>query len=198
MALLLSAFTYFIGNQSLFLLLNGNWGAAGDITFAFITHLGETAPWVTAFILCIIYRRKFLPLLIFALLISTLFAQGIKRVLPEQPRPTKALVNNRNEIHTVANVELHTVASFPSGHTTSAFTVFLLGCLMIEKKWFIAPGFLFALLVGYSRIYLAQHFPRDVAGGMITAIISTYLALLLQNLITWKRESKQALKDVSF
>jgi membrane-associated phospholipid phosphatase len=34
-----------------------------------------------------------------------------------------------------------------------------------------------AFLVGYSRVYLAQHFLTDVLAGMIVGIISTWLSL---------------------
>jgi membrane-associated phospholipid phosphatase len=48
-------------------------------------------------------------------------------------------------------------------------------------------GFLMALLTGYSRIYLAQHFPLDVGAGMITAVISVYLSLRIQQLFNKKQ-----------
>jgi hypothetical protein len=44
-------------------------------------------------------------------------------------------------------------------------------------------GALFAIGCGYSRIYLAQHFPLDVAGGMIVAIITVLTSLYLRNKI---------------
>lgn len=171
-----------LGNQQFFLLLNNDYGAFADSSFAFITHLGEAAPWVTIAIVALIFRRQFLPLILIALLISTLLAQGIKNYLPEQPRPTKA-ITNLSLIHTVKGVDLHTINSFPSGHTTTAFTVFLLACLLIHKRWIIGAGFIYALAVGYSRIYLAQHFPKDVAGGILVAVISTCFAVALQQII---------------
>jgi membrane-associated phospholipid phosphatase len=38
-------------------------------------------------------------------------------------------------------------------------------------------AFVVALLVGYSRIYLAQHFPLDVGGGIIVAICSVIVSV---------------------
>jgi len=142
-------------------------------------------------ILFILFRRKFLPLLLFSFLFSEIFIESFKYfILPNEPRPITAIANSKL-IHTVAGVELHTIASFPSGHTTQAFIFFLLACLMIDKKWIVSIGFLYAALVGYSRIYLAQHFPRDVAGGMFFASISVLLSVLIYQ--KWF-ENKKALQ----
>lgn len=83
-------------------------------------------------------------------------------------------------IHIVKGVELHSVDSFPSGHSATVFCFYLLACLFFNKKWIVIAGLIFALLVGYSRIYLAQHFPRDVAGGMLVAVISIVLSIKIQ------------------
>lgn len=179
----------FLGNEPFFLLLNNNYGSFADASFAFITHLGEEAGWVTLFLLVFFFRRQFLPLIVMALIFSTIFVQGLKNSLPEQARPTKA-ITDQSIIHTVKGVSLHTIQSFPSGHTTAAFTVFLLGCLFIHKKWIILVGFVHAIAVGYSRIYLAQHFPKDVAGGMLVAVITVCLAIVLQQLIVNKLYKK--------
>ena len=65
--------------------------------------------------------------------------------------------------------------SFPSGHTSMAFS--LATSVTLEyKKWYIGvPAYLWAGSVGYSRIYLGVHYFSDVAGG---AIVGTGSALL--------------------
>ena len=121
---------------------------------------------------------------------STLFTHLFKDLLmPGEPRPLKG-VPDFNLVHTVPGVEVHAIGSFPSGHTTTAFTVFLIGSLVIQKKWLIPVGFIYALLVGYSRIYLAQHFPTDVAGGMIAALITLFCSLGFQ--LWWEKKIKKA------
>jgi membrane-associated phospholipid phosphatase len=80
--------------------------------------------------------------------------------------------------------------SFPSGHTATAFCIYLILCLLMKKKWWVFIGFIIAALIGYSRIYLAQHFPVDVGGGIIIAIISVAVSLPFQKLWT-KRMNKR-------
>jgi membrane-associated phospholipid phosphatase len=75
------------------------------------------------------------------------------------------------------------MSSFPSGHTMTTFCIYLSFCLLINKSWWLYTGLAYAMLVGYSRIYLAQHFPLDVAAGIIGAIVSTWLSLLIQNAV---------------
>ena len=175
-ATILLAASFLFNKESFFLLLNQDQGKFADFFFSAVTRFGEVLPWVVALALILILKRDFIWLLIACFIISTLFVQGLKNVLPEQPRPTKAITNNY-QIHTVPGVELHNVHSFPSGHTATAFVVFFIACLAISRKWIIAVGFVYASLVGFSRIYLAEHFPRDIAGGMLIAIATIYLGL---------------------
>ena len=87
-------------------------------------------------------------------------------------------------------MELYKVHSFPSGHTSAAFTVFFIACLAIENRWIVPIGMLFASLVGYSRIYLAEHFPLDVGGGMLIAIASIFLSLKLWEAIGTRKVTR--------
>ena len=151
-ALCLLLSSWWLGKDAFFLLLNANLGTFADIFFHYWTYLGDGAIWVPIVILVIIYKKKILPLIIAAIILSTLITQLTKNyVFPGEPRPTYGLIDLK-KIHTVEGVELHTVNSFPSGHTATAFTVFLAGCLLIRNRWFIALGFIGATLVGYSRV----------------------------------------------
>jgi len=54
--------------------------------------------------------------------------------------------------------------SFPSGHTASAFA-FAYTISFFYPKWRF-PLFIYAALVGLSRIYIDAHFPSDIFAGM--------------------------------
>ncbi len=178
--LYLIADSFIIGRNAFFLLLNTDLGNTADLFFKLWTNLGDGVVWVIVGVLFFIYRKNKFPLLIAAILVSTLLTQITKiYIIPAEPRPTAAIAD-MGLIHTVPGVELLRAYSFPSGHTATAFTIFLLGCLLIRKKWVIPVGFVYALLVGYSRIYLAQHFPLDVGGGMIAAVITVLFSIVIQ------------------
>lgn len=180
--------SFIIGRDAFFLLLNKDLGGVADLFFKFWTNLGDGAAWVVVSILVLLYRRNQWPLLFAAIIISTLITQLTKGyVIPAEPRPTAAIKGF--PIHTVEGVEVHTAYSFPSGHTAAAFTIFLLGCILVRKKWVLPVGFAYALLVAYSRVYLAQHFPLDLGGGMITAVITILLSLAIQN--AWDRRQQK-------
>ena len=186
-AVILLTLSFTFNKESFFLLLNKDLGSLADVFFANITKGGEIVPWVLALVLILIFKKELFWLLLACFFISTLFVQGLKNVLPEQARPTKA-ITNLQQIHTVDGVELYKVHSFPSGHTSAAFTVFFIACFAIKARWVVPVGFIYVFLVAYSRIYLAEHFPRDIAGGMLIAVATIYLSI-------WICERKVKLKE---
>lgn len=175
-AVILLLLSLIFNKESFFLLFNKDLGMTADTFFATVTKGGEVVPWVLALVLILALRRDFFWLLLACFIISTLFVQGIKNIFPDEPRPTKAITNTL-QVHTVEGVELYKVHSFPSGHTSAAFAVFFIACLAIKSKWIVPAGLIYTLLVAYSRIYLAEHFPRDIAGGMLIAVITIYISL---------------------
>jgi membrane-associated phospholipid phosphatase len=176
-----------LGRNEFFLLLNTDLGNFADTFFASWTNLGDGVMWVIVGYLIFRYRRKQLPLLIATIVISTLFTQVTKNYIAGNAARPTAAIKDISLIHTVPGVELLTANSFPSGHTATAFCIFLLGCLLINKRWIIPVGFVYALLVGYSRIYLAEHFPLDVGAGMVVAIITIPVSLAIQKKLEKKK-----------
>jgi len=65
--------------------------------------------------------------------------------------------------------------SFPSGHTSSSFATATSLSLMFPKWYVIAPSFIWAGSVGYSRLYLGVHYPSDVAAGALLGASSAWL-----------------------
>ena len=72
----------------------------------------------------------------------------------------------------------------------TAFTIYLIICLLANNKWWLYVGFAYAVLVGYSRIYLAQHFPLDVAGGITGAVLSVWVSVMVQKAVDNKQPAK--------
>jgi len=178
-AIVLFILSYFIGYKEFFLLLNGDGGYAADYFFEYFTNAGDGLMWIPVLLitLFVLKRKDVLPLLISGFVTSTIVTQIFKYlIVPDEPRPIK-VIKDTSLIHAVPGVELHSISSFPSGHTGTAFCFYILFCLLLNKSWWLAVGLVFALLVAYSRVYLAQHFPFDVAGGILVAIISMIISV---------------------
>lgn len=82
----------------------------------------------------------------------------------------KHLVKRRRPF--IQNLEIVPVyragsTSFPSGHTASTIATATALSLAYPKWYIVAPAFLWAGTVSYSRMYLGVHYPTDVAAGAI-------------------------------
>lgn len=67
--------------------------------------------------------------------------------------------------------------SMPSGHTSIAFATATSLSLAYPKWYVIAPSFVWAGSVGYSRMHLGVHYPSDVLIGAFVGSGSAYLTL---------------------
>lgn len=81
--------------------------------------------------------------------------------------------------------------SFPSGHTSTAFTLALLLASIVKRNVWVFVFPLIAFFVGYSRVYLAQHFVTDVLAGIFVGIVSAYLSLLVHEEFVKRKEKLQ-------
>ena len=87
----------------------------------------------------------------------------ISKLIVARPRPEMALI------------KIPSSYSFPSGHTLTSIVFYtmlfyLLTYHMKHKRIFMIIGFIFALLIASSRIYLGVHYFSDVIGGLIIGI----------------------------
>ena len=78
----------------------------------------------------------------------------------------------------------------PSGHTSTVFAAATSVSILYPKWYVIAPSYLFAASVGYSRMYLGVHYPSDVLIGAIIGTASSLGAHLL-----FKQLKKKYFKD---
>lgn len=112
-------------------------------------------------------------LLLTAAILNYGITYGMKNAV-DRKRPYKAL----SGVHTVGSTERS--ASFPSGHTSSAFTIATMVSLNYPKWYVIAPSFAWAGLAGYSRMAIGMHYPADVLMGAVVGAGSAYLIYKLR------------------
>lgn len=60
--------------------------------------------------------------------------------------------------------------SFPSGHTSAAFAFYTFLIMIIRTKWVSVLFMVIAISVGISRIYLVQHFLKDILAGSVYGV----------------------------
>jgi membrane-associated phospholipid phosphatase len=66
--------------------------------------------------------------------------------------------------------------SFPSGHTSLAFSSATTVALEYKKWYIVVPAYAWAASVGYSRMYRGLHYPSDVLAGAAVGVGSGILS----------------------
>ena len=177
LALLVAVYIAYFGKQDSFLNINQNNSPSLDYVFRFWTYLGDGIIWVPLFAYVLAFKRDYLVAVLAGLIICTILTQFLKIVVfPDDYRPVVIL---EGKVRTIPGYFMNRAHSFPSGHTSTAFTLALLMAFIVKKDSWVYFFPLIAFFVGYSRVYLAQHFVTDVFAGMLTGIVSSCLALVI-------------------
>lgn len=183
-AVLLIGLSAFLGRIPVFLLLNTDGGFFMDQFFKWTTWGAEGWVWIPFLFVVVGWFKKDAKIVIFNFLLSTLLTQIPKHfIFDKLSRPIASGIP-LGDMHTVPGVVLHAWNSFPSGHTATAFTLFLLTTYLFPTKWVFLGGAVYAIICAYSRVYLAQHFPMDLGGGMLVAVISVQLSIAIYQKIS--------------
>jgi len=119
--------------------------------------------------------------------ISVVTTYGLKQAIG-RPRPFETypdLITRYEDINS---------NSFPSGHTSFAFATATSLSLKYPKWYIIAPSYLWACSVGYSRMNLGVHYPSDVLTGALVGAGSAFLAYKINNWLYNSINPKKTLK----
>jgi len=114
------------------------------------------------------YKRKFFIIVLFIILAVTLadqvsvhlFKNTFQRLRPCHEPALSGLVH-------LFDGECGGKFGFVSSHATNSFNIALLSLLLFKKRWYTISIIIWALIIGYSRIYLGVHYPGDVICGSL-------------------------------
>ena len=147
-----------------------------DILFAALTQLGNGIIFLPIAIFFLFQKTSFSIFLGFCGLFNAIFVfVGKKLLFPGAPRPVEYLKGM--EFYQVPGVDLHHWNSFPSGHTTTGFSLaFALAIIFSKYPKIQRLMLILAIGIGLSRVYLMQHFFIDIWAGAALGLVATLSA----------------------
>ena len=137
-----------------------------DKMMLFITSLGDDGIlWIAIGVICLFFKkhRKMGLQLLLSMLCTFILGNLILKNIFARPRPC--------DIDTAVTLLLSRPHghSFPSGHSINSMVAAM--ALFLNNKKIGIPAVIVATLIGFSRMYLFVHFPTDVLGGFLIAIM---------------------------
>lgn len=163
---------------------------AGVLLFQGVTYLAQEL--VVIAIICWLFwcsNKKLAYTLGFSYFLSGLLVQGLK-ITFRIPRPW---VLDPDFKAVESAIPGATGYSFPSGHTQSATSLFGTLGFYFKKNAAKAVCFLLIVLVGFSRMYLGCHTPKDVLVSFVLSILCSLLCYFL----LYKKESLKGHEGVA-
>jgi len=150
-----------------------------DTFFYYTTYLGDGLMVLLTVIILMAVKYRYAVIVGLSNIIASIITQALKQTVFNDVVRPKKFFEGIQELYFVPGVENHLYFSFPSGHATCAFSLYFALALLVKNKALELSLFFVALLVGYSRIYLSQHFFEDVYAGSLIGISITFIVYYL-------------------
>ncbi len=162
-----------------------------DIFFYFFTFLGDGVVALLVVVILLAVKLRYAIIVGVSNIIASLITQLLKHTLFAGVVRPKKFFEGIHNLYFIPGVNNYLYNSFPSGHTTCAFSLYLGLAFLTKNKIVKTLLFFIAFLVGYSRIYLSQHFLEDVLAGALIGVITTIIIyyFVQQSNKLWMEES---------
>src|SRR3974390_427310 len=149
-------------DESLFRVLNEVPSAAAAVLTP-VSHLFSPAGIVVVVVFAVVYvvvrNRGVLPVAAGAVAAGLAWVlANVAKAIADRPRPYEVITG------AVLRQQAAHGTSFPSSHTAVTVAV-VIALVPFLARPLAAAGIAYAVLVGWSRVYLGVHYPLDVLGG---------------------------------
>lgn len=187
--LVITAITLAVVPKGDFLLaINSSHTPFWDGFFRFTNYMGEGIFLGLVLLTLLFVRLRYTVLGLICVVQMSFIVQFLKRQVFDMPRP-KAWFADTVDLYFVPGVDVYTKFSFPSGHTTTAFTLFCLLALISRQKQLGLVFLICAVLAGLARVYLSQHFLMDVFAGSILGCTISLVNYSLISSTKWYQQN---------
>lgn len=142
-----------------------------DTIMRFVTWIGDwMLLWSIILIVILVWKKqeRSAKLITLSLALSFLFNQVVLKNIVRRHRPFV----DHSTLQPL--IEKPSSFSFPSSHSATSFAV------ASAIHWCKIKGYIFgyvlAILIAFSRVYLNVHYPSDILVGAVVGIVSTMIA----------------------